>query len=193
MIDIDLLFKPEVVPIVSIQDQAYKIYLGSYHNKNDTRDPETRIAHAILGKSVEHALFLKGCTYNPLEHDPSNPESFAWDVMFNGEKTEVKRMILSKKDCFLSYDDSKYKTFKTHQSIVSGFIGATTKYSKCKTFITVQVRLLTTPECLFNNSVKTKYQDVYGFNNFYFDHVHAPKDQYIMCPKLLERGNYGTI
>jgi hypothetical protein len=179
------LFSTEIVELETIDPMAFEIYNGSFRVPNDFRPQEVRLKHAREGKAVEQALVQKGATYNPLVHDPNNPNSFGYDVTLGEAKVEVKRMILGKNDSFLSFDKSKYKNLEKYAHIPDLFIGGLVKWKGDK--LIVDICLVTTPQTLFEYSKPSKYKEKYGFHNFYFENVFAPKGSYTLNPKILER------
>lgn len=63
------------------------------------------------GSVLEFALVHQGGIKNPKEFDVSDPDSYAWDILWDGGKTEIKR----KK--FLNNDNTKFYSTRNMRHI----------------------------------------------------------------------------
>lgn len=176
-------FKPEIIQITDeLRDLAAPIIARQAFKGTDVRPLEVITNHTYEGLAIELALRIKGFIRNPNKFDPSNPETYAWDVSFGDKRFEVKRMIKRKNDNFLSYNRLSFKRFERDQNLVDGFIGGLVSKNGSNGY-KIKIVLICPPEILFKYSVETKFQEVYGEHNFYFDHPTAQRfeaDQFVI-------------
>lgn len=122
--------KPETITFSLDEDELR--YIGEMATdmfncqiRRRNRTYEQVYASTKAGKILEFALVRQGAQHNPLEFDVKNRESYAYDVVWNSLRTEVKRKR------FLSNDTTKYyswnkpeyvKTFLKNTDIVEQLI-----------------------------------------------------------------------
>ena len=176
-----------VVIDLQMRQKASEIVSGSYRNNYDVRDTDTRILHALQGLAIEQALIQKGAQRNRLEHDPRNPDSFAYDVLIEGKRTEVKMMILGKGDVFPSYNRQSFSRFEKYINYVDLFAGGIPGKPVNQKCFYVKLALITTPEVLFKYSVPSSFPEKYGAHNHWFDFRNAPEGSYHLNPEILDK------
>lgn len=69
------------------------------------------------GVILEYALCEQGATKNNAPFDVTNRDSYSWDVMWDGLKTEVKNMRITSEMSWVSFKYNSVKTFIKNVSI----------------------------------------------------------------------------
>ena len=129
------------------------------------------------GAILEFALVHQGAIKNPKEFDPSDRDSYAWDVMWDAGQTEVKRKNFLSNDNtkWYSYNDPAYvKTFLKNLDIVEHFIVGDYKILEPNVF-QVQWMLITKVGTNFRNYMQ---KSLYNSGQMYYNHYNDKNCQY---------------
>lgn len=130
------------------------------------------------GAILEFALVHQGATKNPKEFDPSDRDSYAWDVIWDNGQTEVKRKNFLSNDNtkWYSYDDPVYvKTFLKNLDIVEHFIVGDYKVLEPNVFA-VEWMLVTKVGKYFKNYMQ---KSLYNSGQMYYNHYRDVNCQYL--------------
>lgn len=130
------------------------------------------------GAILEFALVHQGATKNPKEFDPSDRDSYAWDVIWDNGQTEVKRKNFLSNDNtkWYSYDDPVYvKTFLKNLDIVEHFIVGDYKVLEPNVFA-VEWMLVTKVGKYFKNYMQ---KSLYNSGQMYYNHYNDKNCQYL--------------
>lgn len=113
-------FKPTIAEEDFITAMALKIY----NKGRDDRSYEEVHKNTRDGKILELALVRQGATLNPKEFDVTDIDSYGWDVLYMGLRTEVKRIKLHELTKWAVFPHSQIKTFvkSAKQNIVDIFV-----------------------------------------------------------------------
>lgn len=106
-----------------IDQMATEIHNCPVRNRGRTFEQVYKSTRA--GVILEFALERQGASKNQLPFDSANRESYAYDVLWNGLKTEVKRKRFLNDDrtMYYSWDDPSYvKTFLRNTDLVDQLI-----------------------------------------------------------------------
>ena len=112
-----------------------------------------------LALYLEFALVHQGAIKNPKEFNEADPDSYAWDVMWDGGKTEVKRrrFLTDTRTQWYSVNDPRYvKTFQKNIRLVDHFCVGDYKVLGKNDF-DVQWMLITKVGNDFNRYMPRKY------------------------------------
>lgn len=133
---------------------------------------------AYSGKILEYALEDQGAVLNPKEFNPADRDSYCWDVLWNGLRTEVKRkkFIDSKVEFYSWYNPDHVKTFLKNSDYVEQFIAG-----DFKRVGTHKYRV----EWMFSTLVNQDFQkyikkSMYNEGQMYYNHRHDPNCNYLM-------------
>ena len=130
------------------------------------------------GAILEFALVHQGATKNPKEFDPSDRDSYAWDVIWDAGQTEVKRKNFLSNDStkWYSYNDPVYvKTFLKNLDIVDHFIVGDYKVLEPNVFA-VEWMLITKVGKDFKNYMQ---KSLYNAGQMYYNHYNDRNCQYL--------------
>ena len=130
------------------------------------------------GAILEFALVHQGATKNPKEFDPSDRDSYAWDVMWDAGQTEVKRKNFLSNDStkWYSYNDPVYvKTFLKNLDIVDHFVVGDYKVLEPNVFA-VEWMLITKVGKGFKNYMQ---KSLYNAGQMYYNHYNDRNCQYL--------------
>lgn len=130
------------------------------------------------GSVLEFALVHQGATKNPKDFDVSDRDSYAWDVIWDGGQTEVKRKNFLSNDTtkWYSYNDPTYvKTFLKNLDIVDHFIVGDYKMLETNLF-EVQWMLITKVGNNFRDYMK---KSMYNSGQMYYNHYNDVNCQYL--------------
>ena len=105
----DIIFKLSSEQLDFIETMAKEIYQCPRRNQN--RDYRRVYNSTKAGVILEFALERQGAIKNPKQFDHTDRDSYAWDVMWNGKRTEVKRKQ------FLRNNSSKYYTWNNSKHV----------------------------------------------------------------------------
>ena len=133
----------------------------------------------LAGVILEFALERQGATKNPLPFDVVNRESYAYDVVWNGKKTEVKRkrFLSNDKTQWYSWNDPSYvKTLLKNTDIVEQLIVGDFAEVDEDTF-SVEWMLMTDVGNDFRNYIK---KSMYNLGQMYYNHKQDPNCNYLM-------------
>ena len=130
------------------------------------------------GAILEFALVHQGAIKNPKEFDPSDRDSYAWDVMWDAGQTEVKRKNFLSNDStkWYSYNDPVYvKTFLKNLDIVDHFVVGDYKVLEPNVFA-VEWMLITKVGKGFKNYMQ---KSLYNAGQMYYNHYNDRNCQYL--------------
>ena len=147
--------------------------------RNRGRTFEQVYASVKAGVILEFALERQGGRKNDLPFDVVNRESYSWDVIWNGLKTEVKRKSFLSNDRtkYYSWDDPSYvKTFLKNTDIVEQFIVGDYKQLDENTY-SVEWMLMTEVGNNFKNYIK---KSMYNAGQLYYNHKQDPNCKYLL-------------
>lgn len=131
------------------------------------------------GCILEFALERLGASKNNLPFDVANRESYAWDVLLDGKKTEVKRKRFLHNDStkYFSWDNPSYvKTFLRNLDLVEQLVVGDYKEIDENRY-SVEWMLKTDIDENFYQYVK---KSMYNVGQMYYNHTYDPKCQYLM-------------
>ena len=160
-----------------IETMATEMFECPVRRRN--RSYEQVYASTKAGVILEFALVRQGAIKNPLAFDVKNRESYAYDVVWNGLKTEVKRKR------FLSNDTTKYyswnkpeyvRTFLNNTDIVEQLIVGDYKKIDDNQYH-VEWMLMTLVENNFKQYIK---KSVYNQGQMYYNHYHDRNCEYLL-------------
>ncbi|HAW04222.1 MAG TPA: hypothetical protein DCW83_06000 [Saprospirales bacterium] len=160
-----------------LRKQAYEI--SQCPVRSHDRDYDTCFAATLAGSILEFALVHQGATKNPKEFDITDPDSYAWDVIWDSGKTEVKRKRFLKDDRtqWYSVDDPTYvKTFQKNIRLVDHFVVGDYKVIGSNQY-DVQWMLITKVGNDFNRYMK---ESMYNKGQLVYYHTRDPKCQHLM-------------
>lgn len=140
----------------------------------------TQILNAVkAGVILEFALERQGATKNPAPFDKANRDSYAWDVEWNGLKTEVKRKNFLTKDKtrYYSWSNPEYvQTFLRNIDIVEQLIVGD-YVEVAKNTYTVEWMLMSRVGKNFKKYIK---ESMYNRGQLYYNHLQDPNCNYLM-------------
>lgn len=160
-----------------VREQAYDI--SKCPVRSQGRDYETCFADTFAGSILEFALVHQGATKNPKKFNPNDPDSYAWDVVWDNGQTEVKRKRFLHNDNtkWYSANDPKYvKTFRKNIRLVDHFVVGDYKVHGKNDF-DVQWMLITKVGKDFNRYMQ---ESMYNPGQLVYYHNRDPKCQYLM-------------
>lgn len=167
----------------SVHKQALEISQCSVKSKG--RDYHSCFIATLNGSILEYALVHQGATKNPKNFDVTDPDSYAWDVMWDGGKTEVKRKRFLKDDrtqWYTANDPTYVKTFQKNIHLVDYFVVGDFKVLDFNDF-DVQWMLITQVGDNFNRYMK---ESMYNQGQLVYYHTKDPKCQYLMKEVVYE-------
>lgn len=150
-----------------IQTMATEIHECPVRNRGRTFQQVYNATKA--GVILEFALERQGASKNSLPFDVVNRESYAWDIIWNGKKTEVKRKPFLNNDStkYYSWDNPSYvKTFLNNLDIVEQLIVGDYKEVDENTY-DVQWMLVTDVDKNFRKYIK---ESMYNKGQMYYNH-----------------------
>lgn len=130
------------------------------------------------GVILEFALQRLGAQKNPAEFDVTDRDTYAWDVLWNGKKTEVKRKKFLHNDTtkYYSWDRPEYvKTFLNNldlveQLIVGDFIELENNYYRVEWMLETAVD---------KNFRKYINKSMYNQGQMYYNHFQDTSCNYL--------------
>jgi len=139
---------------------------------------------ATIKKSVKNGIILEfalerlGAQKNPATFDVTNRESYAWDKLWNGKKTEIKRKKFLHNDstAYYSWDKPEYvKTFLNNldiveQLIVGDYIELEENYYRVEWMLETKVD---------RNFKKYIHKSMYNKGQLYYNHKQDPNCNYL--------------
>jgi hypothetical protein len=160
-----------------LREQAYEISQCPVRSRG--RDYESCFAATFAGSVLEFALVHQGAIKNPKKFDKTDPDSYAWDVLWDEGKTEVKRKRFLKDDRtkWYSVDDPQYvKTFQKNIRLVDHLVVGD-YITLGKNDFDVQWMLITKVGKDFNRYMQ---ESMYNPGQLVYYHNRDPKCQYLM-------------
>ena len=159
-----------------LSKQAFEISECPVRSRGRTYDECFRATRA--GAILEFALVHQGAIKNPKEFNVSDRDSYAWDVLWDGGQTEVKRKNFLSNDNtkWYSYNDPVYvKTFLKNLDIVDNFIVGDYKVLEPNVFA-VEWMLITKAGKYFKNYMQ---ESLYNRGQMYYNHYRDVNCQYL--------------
>ena len=120
--------KPIVYSMTDEEIESLKIQAQEISNcpvRSRGRSFERCFAASKAGAILEFALCHQGAIKNPKKFNVMDPDSYAWDVLWNEHRTEVKRkkFLSDDRTKWYSYTDPNHvKTFLKNLDLVDYFI-----------------------------------------------------------------------
>lgn len=162
---------------VAIEEMATEMFNCPVRRRG--RSYEQVHAATLSGKILEYALEDQGGILNPKPFNVGDRDSYCWDVLFDGLRTEVKRMrFMNNSDTkFYSwYNQNNVKTFLKNTDIVEQFIvGDYLRVSDWK--FKVEWMFKTKVNNNFKNYIK---KSMYNEGQMYYAHRQDPNCEYYL-------------
>ena len=160
-----------------IENMAIDIHACPTRSRGRTYDEVYSSTKA--GVILEFALERQGAKKNPRPWRPSDRESYAWDVIWNNKKTEVKRkrFLSDDRTMWYSWDKPEYvKTFLKNLDIVNQLIVGDYRMIEEDVY-EVKWMLMTDVNRDFKNYIK---KSMYNLGQMYYNHKQDPNCNYLM-------------
>lgn len=171
-----IVFKLSDYELDMIEKMAREIHACPVRNRGRTYSVVERSVKN--GSILEFALERQGAFKNNLPFDVTNRESYAWDVIWEGKKTEVKRKNFLSNDStkYYSWDNPSYvQTFLNNLDIVEQLIVGDYKEIEKDTFV-VEWMLMTDVGQDFKRYIK---KSMYNKGQMYYNHLQDKSCKYL--------------
>ena len=154
--------------IAYLQKQALDISNCPIRSRG--RSYEECFASSHSGAILEFALCRQGATKNPKSFNEEDPDSYAWDVTWDGGQMEVKRkkFLSDDRTKWYSYNDIAYvKTFLNNLHLVDYFAVGDYKILDTNVY-NVQWMFITKVGSNFKNYMQ---KSIYNKGQMYYNHT----------------------
>jgi len=159
--------------------ETMAIDIHSCRTRSRGRSYEQVYLATKAGVILEFALERQGAKKNPRPWRVSDRESYAWDVLWNNKKTEVKRkrFLTDDRTSWYSWNDPSYvKTFLKNTDLVQQLIIGDYREIEEDTY-EVKWMLMTDVGRDFRNYIK---KSMYNLGQMYYNHKQDPNCNYLM-------------
>ena len=169
-----------------LSEQATNIY--NCPRRGRGRPWEECLKMSARGAVLEFALVRQGGIKNPKDFDVRDPDSYAWDIVWDGSKTEVKRKEFINKDTkWYSFNNKHYtQTFLRNLDLIDTFIVGDFVQPEVNVF-NVEWMFITRVNSNFNEYVAPSR---YNNGQMVYFHKKDPNCEYLLEEKQIQQPSF---